>query len=379
MNTTVKTILVSPLDWGLGHGSRLIPVTGILLERGYRIILAGSGNSLTLLKSAFPSLETIWLPSPKISYSAGSSQVLSILLRLPRMFFVTLREQRILKKLLHNGNIDMVVSDNRYGLYAKHIHTVIITHQLSPLLPKGLKYLEYPVHRLIRKMTDRFTECWIPDDSGGKFNLTGFLSARFPLPANAIFTGILSAPAYMQRQNTIIPSTVTGNLSDGNDSKPESGPLDVLLILSGPEPQKSIFLGKVIQSIGKSTFYNVYVAGGYAARRTALPGNFIFSNFEGASEMNRLISNRELIICRPGYSVIMELLAAGRPAILVPTPGQPEQEYLGKRLDEEGYFMTTCQNNPDLQGTIRIFRKRLEKGGFRKYNGGINKIPALPV
>lgn len=376
MNEIVKkTALVSPLDWGLGHASRLVPVIYFLLKRQWNVILGGSGISMDFLRNEFPALTTVWLPSAGIKYSKGNSQILSVLRYMPGMLFSALKEHSILKRLIHERQIDAVIADNRYGLYSADVLSIIITHQLSPAMPGGLKFMERPVHLLIKKMTGRFNECWIPDLPENAGCLTGMLTRRFPLPANAIFTGILSAAAIIKPEENA-KTLMQGHQPSDNLPVNAPGAFDILVILSGPEPQKTLLLEKVISCITPSYKVSVFIAGGFASPGSDLPPGIIFRRFADASEMKMLIENAKVIICRAGYSTIMDLLAAGRPAILIPTPGQPEQEYLGKFLDKEGYFMTTEQKNKNLLKVITVFRERLRNGGFRKYIGAVNNIPA---
>jgi hypothetical protein len=179
--------------------------------------------------------------------------------------------------------------------------------------------MERPVHLLIKKMTGRFKECWIPDSPGDTDNLTGMLTRRFPLPANSRFTGILSAAA--------VNKPVEKKPTEPAHQPPGELPMntryvsDILIILSGPEPQKTIFLEKVISCIIPTDPASVFVAGGFASPVSELPRSFVFKRYAGASEMKMLIENAKIIICRAGYSTIMDLLDAGRPAILIPTPG----------------------------------------------------------
>jgi len=354
-------VFISALDWGLGHASRMVPVIQHCLNRGHTVLLGGSGDSLNLLVREFPRLECVWLPSARIRYSPGNSQLLMILFRVPWLIFITLREHYLLKKMIPDRNIGIVISDNRYGLYSKKAFSVIITHQLSPLLPAPLKIFEYPLHLMIKKMVSRFNECWVPDVAGEN-NLTGNLTQRFRLPANAKFTGLLSGPFIARASN-------------GRSGSASNEAYDIAVILSGPEPQKSIFLNIILNQLKAFPGLKVFIAGGFCGEAdTKLPG-VTFAGYAGAGVIRNVIENSGAVICRPGYTSVMDLVASGRSAILVPTPGQTEQEYLAERLSKAGYFMSVRQDEFDLANALGTFREKYRGISFPGYSGMINNIP----
>ena len=186
-----KRILVAPLDWGLGHASRCIPIIQYLLLKKFEVIIASSGEALALLKIEFPSLEFIELPSNDIYYSSSDNQVSAIALQLIKLNRNIKRENNLIQKIIREKKIDAIISDNRYGIYSDKIPSIIISHQLNILMPKGYTIFSTFINRTIKRLINKFDECWIPDNESETDNLSGKLShAR--LDINKKFIGVSS-------------------------------------------------------------------------------------------------------------------------------------------------------------------------------------------
>lgn len=345
-------ILVCPLDWGIGHASRMIPVIRLLHRSGFEVFLASGGKAGELLRTEFPSLPLLNLPAVAIRYSRSRSQVPVLLLQLPALAAAIIKEHRWLAKAVSVHRFDIVLSDNRYGLYHKDVLSVFITHQISPLMPAGFKWAEPFVFHMLGRFIRRFDRCWIPDAEDPCLNLTGRLSHRYPPPHHAAYMGILSR--------------FCGNLPEAGDEK--SGDCDVLVILSGPEPQRTLLEEILTEQLEKTDSQAVIIGGlpmpSRHHRIAATPGIRYYPHLP-SSLFRALILRAGVIICRSGYSTIMDLAELGRPAILIPTPGQPEQEYLAGRLAEENLFHMAEQHGFDLEREITIFRgKKFRPAGI---------------
>jgi predicted glycosyltransferase len=329
-----QNVLVCPLDWGLGHASRMIPVIHQLLDSGFKIIIGGSGKSADLLKLTFPESTFISFPSPRMHYSVNSRWlIIYLLFQLPAFAWATLREHRTIKRIVAQYNIQIVISDNRYGLFCKKAYCIFITHQVSPVLPVFFRWAEYPIYLIISGIIHRYNECWIPDGPDRIDNLSGKLSHRFKIPGNARYIGILSR---------------FGQLT----AEPEpawSEKYELVIVLSGPEPQRHIWFNELMilsKTINRKTLIltglheedhgqNILGQWPVTIKSHLDPQNFYHALVHAGA-----------IICRSGYSSIMDLAALGKTALLVPTPGQTEQEYLAEYLAGKGYF--TCVQQRDL-------------------------------
>lgn len=329
-----KKILVAAMDWGMGHATRCVPIIRRLQKQDYVIILASNGSALNFFKNYFPELHVIEKPGYNITYPENKSMVAAMFYKIPSILKTIINEHRWLKKIIKEYGINEVISDNCYGIWNKKIHSIFITHQLKVKCPPTLIVLEPPISSIIRFFIKRYDECYIPD-SGGMYNYSGELSHVRKIPANARFIGLLS------------------RFSDSTpDAETES--YDVVILLSGPEPQRTLLENKCVRLIKGQNIRSCIIRG--------LPGNF--SSKENSNEITWynhlpddklktiLLSSRK-IICRPGYSTIMDLVQLGVKAMLIPTPGQTEQEYLAFYNKEKEQFEMISQDKIKLNDLLR--------------------------
>lgn len=307
-------ILVAPLDWGLGHATRCIPVIYELLKYA-EVWLAGEGPQKALLVAEFPDLPFLSLPGYRVKYGRSSrTLLLRLLLQSPRLLRAIKTEHRWLKMAVEEYGFDAVISDNRFGLYHPEITSVFITHQLRLKGPGG-----QPVANLLQKQNyrfiNRFTCCWVPDQPG-KDNLAGDLSHPLKMPAIPVhYTGILSR---LQPKQEAVKKQ------------------HLFISLSGPEPQRTIFENRIIHDI---SHYNgtATIVRGLPAQSSLIPStnDIVFFNHLSTEEYTKEAARAELVISRSGYSTVMDLAVLGKKSILVATPGQPEQEYLSGYLSQQ--------------------------------------------
>ena len=318
--TKQRRILMSPLDWGLGHASRIIPLLNRYLEQGDKVIIAGSGLSLNLLQKQFPTLQSIEIPSFKMKYSAGKSQVWAVAKAFPKLIYYSIREHKALKRIVKEENIDFIISDNRFGLYHKTVPCAYITHQLMIKLPRRWSFLEGFVAFVHRCIINKFTECWVPDYKESEHSLAGELSHPSKMPRNVKYIGPLSRIS--TRRIPYGHENITANLA--------------LAILSGAEPQRTILEKELLTSLQNDTHENLILVQGKieAEQKVTQVGKVTVYNFMNTEELQENILKADEIICRSGYSSIMDLHALGKlqNATLIPTPGQTEQEYLAEYI-----------------------------------------------
>jgi UDP-N-acetylglucosamine transferase subunit ALG13 len=218
-----------------------------------------------------------------------------------------------------------VISDNRFGLWSKQAKTIFITHQLFIKAPIGERLLS----RINRYYIKKFTECWIPDIAGTA-NLSGDLSHPYPFPPNAFYVGTLS-------RFRSLPKAANSTFS-------LKRAYDVLVIISGPEPQRSIF-EKIILDQAVLIALNILIVRGITevAQTIETKNNLDIVSHLTAVEMKEVILNASVIVSRSGYSTIMDLAVLKKRAIFVPTPGQTEQEYLAQRCMKKGFAYSETQ------------------------------------
>ena len=321
-----KKLLLAPLDWGLGHATRCVPVIRDLLNQNCEVWLAGEGAQEKILREEFPSLPFLPLKGYNIRY--GRSGMMSkIILQIPSILRSIKEENNWLKEQVNKHNFEAVISDNRYGLHHEKIFSVIITHQLRIKSPLG-KWSEDLLQRWNYKLINRFDECWIPDEAGEN-NLSGELSHPVKLPdVPSRYIGILSRFARKE---------ITG-LKD-----------HVLIVLSGPEPQRTNLENKLVNQI-VSYHATATIVRGLPGEKNIIPStnSIHFYNHLTADALNDELMKAEFVISRSGYSTVMDIATLKKKSILIPTPGQTEQEYLAAYLLKKKFALSGNQKDFSL-------------------------------
>lgn len=332
-NSSKKKVLVAPVNWGIGHATRCIPVIQKLLSLDYEVVIASDGLSLELLRNEFPMLKWIELPSYNIRYSKRKYwfkfKLISQLFKIGR---AVSEEYRLTKKLVESQKFSGIISDGRLGVRSKIVPSVYITHQLK-LFTGSTSFFSTALHQFYIK---KFDQCWVPDIS----NRTSCLSGKM---------------GHLSNKKNRFSIKYIGILSR---MKKEKLPVSIALlaILSGPEPQRTMLEEKLIKELSKTQERTVIVQGligGEQIRKKT--GNIELINFMLSGELQDAINQSEIIISRSGYSSVMDFSKMGKKVFFIPTPGQYEQQYLARRLKYYGKAPFVQQEHfviDDLQKTI---------------------------
>lgn len=306
----------------------MIALATRLRELNYNVIAGAGEEHLALFRTEIPGIECINFPGFKPGYSRYFPQYATLLLQTPVLFYNIISEHFRLKKIIREKRIDIVISDNRFGLWNRKTKTVYVTHQLRIPFPNTFQVFEFAGILFHRAIIKQFSLCFIPDLPDNNINLSGRLSHGVKLPGNALYIGILS------RFTDMVSRTGDSPISCRHNT----------VILSGPEPQRSI-MGQKLEVILKDKELQTVFLGGRPDRDPAASksDNIIYYNHLPGASMKELISGSERIITRSGYTTIMELISLNCSALLIPTPGQTEQEYLANWHREKGWFSSTLQ------------------------------------
>lgn len=349
-------VLVAPLDWGLGHATRCIPLIGELLTRGADVTIAADGSVARLLAREFPQLEIKPLQGYNIQYS-HRFLFLNILAQLPRIFKTIRAEHRWLKSLLQKESYDIIISDNRPGFWNKASFCIYITHQLSIRSGKG-KWIDHFLQRLHHRYMKHFQKVWVPD-----------------LPHHPNTAGLLSHPELALLQPQYI-----GLISRFKQNHTLQLNYDLLVLLSGPEPQRSLLEKKILEQLAALQIKVVIVRGlPGTAQLPEVPAHVLVYNHLPATQLEQIIQESKLVLCRSGYTTIMDLLKLKKKAILIPTPGQTEQEYLAHYLNEQHIFPYNSQETLDVKvvlQTAKIFDYRFpfHNHDFERYREVVDEL-----
>jgi hypothetical protein len=302
-----------------------------MLQQGHHISFAGNEWQCNFINNIFRGIEIIHLKGYNITY--GNNLVLSILADTPRLLKTIKAEHEWLLKQTLLKKYDAIISDNRYGLWHPKIPSVIITHQLRVITGSG-KYADSLFQKLHFKFLKRFNECWVPDVQSSP-NLSGILGHPEIFPANTRYIGLLS-------QFGEIPKVENSHRGY------------ILVLLSGPEPHRTklsqLLWEQALQYPGEI----VFVEGSHrAVKPEFIPAHIQWHAQIGRETLLPLLQNAEIVICRSGYSTLMDLVALRKKGIIIPTPGQTEQEYLGEYLNKEQIFYMVKQGGFELVKAIK--------------------------
>mgnify|MGYP001386764589 CR=1 FL=1 len=320
-----RRVLISPLNWGFGHAGRMIPLALALRDRGHEVIFGTDLSMIPALSHELQGIRVIDIPGATMQYSRILPQYLAILLRLPQLIMSSAREHNDLKRLAENLHPDIIISDNRFGFFHKTIFSVYVTHMIRIAFPAPFRFLEPLGMWMHRKLIERYDLCLIPDYPG-PVNLSGRLSHGMRLPCNAIYAGPFS------RFSRPVTEWLSANLPDSYRC----------LILSGPEPQRSILKDKV--TAVTSDMPLVILSGTGEHNVITTEENITTVSNPDTATMRYFITHSSVVISRSGYTTIMELNSLGKSAVIIPTPGQPEQEYLSEYLNRNGRFIGISQH-----------------------------------
>ncbi len=328
VNNSNISVLIAPLDWGLGHATRCIPLINFFVQSGCKVIIAADGPQEKLLKMEFPTLVFVHLPGYKIKYTnVKRFFALKIALQIPKILITINNEKKWLDNFLKDNTVNAIISDNRYGLFHSKITSVFITHQLLIKTPFALaeKLIQLINYSYIKK----FSLCWIPDEKG-IINIAGVLSHPHTLPA--------------------IPVKYIGGVSRLERQARREKKYDLLILISGPEPQRTLFEKMMFNQL-KAFKGRVFVVRGLPgnAKQLLSENELVIENHLTAKELEKVLNESEYIISRSGYTTLMDICKLKKKSILIPTPGQTEQEYLALHLQKQGWCLAASQENFSLK------------------------------
>ena len=313
-----KRIIVAPLHWGLGHATRCIPLINELIKNN-TVAIASDGEALHLLQKEFPNLDSFELPSYNIRYTFDSMMA-NMVIQGPGTIATIITENKRAKEIVDEWNAEVLISDNRFGFRSDKTENIYITHQLN--IPTNNPLISNIASRIHHRIIDKFDQCWVPDFRGSK-NLAGKLS-QVNIKTPTTYLGPMS-----RMQKEIVPILY-----------------DFTAVLSGPEPQRTKFESIILDVFTHFPSLRLCLVRGTAqipTSRTAVKNVDTFDMLN-TTQLNKIMNASSHIICRSGYSSIMDLIHLEKPATLIPTPGQYEQEYLAGRLEEKYSFNTCTQN-----------------------------------
>ncbi len=330
-----KTILIAPLDWGLGHATRCIPLIDLLSQKNHRVIIAGNGDSFFLLKEQYPNLTFYELPGYNISYAVGKNAAFQALLQTPKILKTISEENKAIAEIIKKEKIDLIISDNRYGVRNNNVKSVLICHQIALQAPSNLQFMNPVFLKLHLRQIHKFDALWIPDEENDS-NLSGKLSHTILFKIPHAFIGIQSRFSNFKKTISFV---------DELD-------FDILVVLSGPEPQRSFLETELKKKLSNRTEKILFVQGKTEKYILSEENNITTVSYLNTNDLFSALQIAKVIICRSGYSTVMDLAVLCKKAILIPAEGQTEQEYLANILSKKGFAVECKQDSLDIETAL---------------------------
>ena len=328
--------MVCPMDWGLGHATRLVPIIESLLEKKARVILAADNKPLEFLRQRFPQCPWVQLPGYEPFYQKKGFLALKVTSDLPKMFLESRKAHDLFEKLIDQWDVYAVISDNRYELWSDKVPTVFMTHQLRIMTQGVLAPTQAAIQKVLYSFIEKHDEVWIPDFSEEP-NLSSGLSHVKKLPRLPVFyIGPLSR---FQKIDTRRLSTKEN--------------FDLLCIMSGPEPQRSMLEELLINQALKTPYKTLILSAKPGEAKKQRKNNVEIWPHASDEEMFALIQSAKYVISRSGYTTVMDLATLGKKAIFIPTPQQPEQEYLAAEYLAKGLYFSQPQSKFQLEYALK--------------------------
>lgn len=326
-------ILFGVFEWGLGHMTRSSPVISALLKRGHTVDVVATGRALVALREQFGT-QCIYFDVPGVTspYTSNSLLPIKFVAVIPQMLNDLRKAHKIVRKIIDAGKYDKIISDCRYDVYDKISNSYLINHQLRF---KSIKPAELALERWLSERMKKYKYVFVPDYE--KNSLTEQLSHNLIFfPRGRIkFVGILSRISKRKARKDV----------------------DYLVLLTGPEPQRRVLEKKMLEQL-KTLKGKIVIGAGKPEVHTINEGRITYYSFINKKQQENFMNRAKCIITRSGYTSVMDICQIDcKKVLMIPTPGQPEQVYLGKLYEDRKTFHVVSQNKLNLSHDV----KRLEE------------------
>ncbi len=327
-------IIYAVCSWGLGHATRSLPLIRKLISENNDLTIISNGRSLDLLKKELGlEIKYFDIPDYPMLLSENSRQFMAKSVIYWPTFIARLESGfSELKKILEKRKYDLIISDARYDIYNRKIPSFFISHQIRIMNPLRIKMFERGSETFNLFFFKRFYGVIIPDYKND--NLSGELSHDL-------------------RKIDEKKLHYVGVLSDFKKKKTEKD-IDYLISISGPEPQRTILEEKLLSQIENLKKRIIVTLGKTESVEKFNKKNIETYSFLSKEKREDFLNRAKLVVSRSGYSTILDLAVIGTKALMIPTPGQVEQEYLSKYHNKKGTFYSVNQENINLKKDVEI-------------------------
>jgi UDP:flavonoid glycosyltransferase YjiC (YdhE family) len=325
-------VLFAVGSWGLGHATRDLPLIRGLQDAGHTVTIVGSGASLRLLRSELGErCDFVEFPGMRVPLGRTPFRFyLKYTLLLPLIWWDTIRQHDQFETLLRRRRFDVLISDNRYAAWSRQLPSYLIAHGLRFIAPGRKKLLERGLEWFNAAWFRPYRRILVPDFE--RNDLSGDLSH-----------GLHFYPRDQVRYIGLLSSVRARNLPVD---------LDVFVSISGPEPQRTILERTIARQLPAVPARGLVALGRPGSRARTRVNGWEIAGYLDRREQEEAMNRCRLAVVRAGYSTIMELAELYRAAVLIPTPGQTEQQYISHYQAEAGHHFSAQQDTFDLAATL---------------------------
>ena len=354
-------ILVAPLDWGLGHATRCVPIVKEFLRQGAEVELAVVKANAGFFREVFPELRQRVAPGYNVVYPKyGFNMALWLLKNSAHLNAVMRYEKRYAEEMVERHGYDVLFSDNRFAFFSKKAYSVYMTHQRRIAFPPAVAALEGVGVRWHRARMRNFDEVWVPDVESAP----GYAGALSHLPS---LRGAENAPKVkfvgpLSRFDEVVGSLKTSGLDAGElpAGSLKAGKYRVVAVISGVEPARTQFENRLRDILRDVPGNHLMILGKpQAPRRRWTEGNIEFVTHLPTGDFASAVRNADWVISRGGYSTVMDMAYLGAKCVFVPTPGQYEQVVLARDLATAGYAVSIPANRLSVESLLDAFNKNV--------------------
>jgi UDP:flavonoid glycosyltransferase YjiC (YdhE family) len=295
-----QKVLISPLNWGMGHVARSIAIIQQLIDQQNQVFVACEDDQKAVFECYFSQLHFISHRPYPFQFSGKGKWAWDLFRQRKKLLERFAEENNEVTVYISDFQIDVVISDHRYGFFSTTKPSIFITHQLH--LP--LKWFQKPMQFIHQKLLQNFSSVWVLDEENS--SLAGKLSEKIK-----------------HKDLHYIGWKSRFQLS-GHDSKA----CDNLYLVSGPLPYSQDFLNECVEMAWQKSGNNVCIFPSNLVLPLQLPLNLTCLPANDWQDVDAYFRGARFIISRAGYTTIMDLKVLNKKSMLIATPGQAEQEYL---------------------------------------------------
>ena len=388
-------VLVAPLDWGLGHATRCVPVVREFLRAGAEVELAVVKANANFFREVFPDLRQRLAPSYNIVYPKhGYNMALWLLKNSVHLNAVMRYEHHFAEEMVKRHGYDVLFSDNRFAFYSKNALSIYMTHQRRIAFPRAFAAFERIGVMWHANIMRKFDEVWVPDleiypGYAGSLSHSGATPGDKPMRfvgtlsrfsemgnvGNAL--GNASAPVGLEREVDLMSMSefMAHSANVEWDAAPEVRPqgmraaYKVVAVVSGVEPARTQFEQQLREALQQIPGQHMMILGKPSAeQKTWTEGNIEFHTHLATNDFAEAVKRADFVVSRGGYSTVMDMAELGAKCIFVPTPGQFEQIVLAHDLSKAGYAVEIPADELSAETLTSAFEKSVKMPKVAKQN-----------